>query len=222
MKSSASKLSAFVRVPFVAALSLLGVGLLVSCGDEATGPSDDFVVGAGEGFRTISEAVAAAPAGETIRVLRGTYGERVVLTKSIRLEGDGAIVDGQAGGLDGRGIGIHVLGVAGVQISGLTVQNFERGIVLENATGARIVGNEVRNNTNKTAQTSPPLAPGVTPYEGIVLLGSNNNTVLSNFVHDNGHDGVMLAEGSSGNLVRFNVITDNGRQTNPGATGPFG
>jgi len=222
MSSPTSTTAKFAKAPLIATLSLLGGGLLVSCGDDATGPSDDFVVGAGEGFRTISEAVAAAPAGETIRVLRGTYGERIVLTKAVRLEGAGAILDGQAGGLDGRGIGIHVLGVAGVQISGLTVQNYERGIVLENATGARIVGNEVRNNTNKSAQTSPPLATGVTPYEGIVLLASSNNTVLSNFVHDNGHDGVMLADSSSGNLVRFNVITDNGRQTSPGVTGPFG
>lgn len=205
------------------ALALVGAGFLVACKDDPTGPSGRLVVGEGQDFRTIAEAVQAAPAGATIQVLRGTYGERIVITKPLKLESEGrATLDGQAGGLDGRGIGIHVLGAAGVEISGFTVQNFERGIVLENASGCRIVGNEVRNNDNRTAQTSPPLAPGVTPYEGIVLIASNNNTVRSNFIHDNGHDGVMLSDGSSANEVAFNVITDNGRQTAPGTTGPFG
>ena len=197
------------------------VAMTIRCGGggNVSGPSTFYHAGIGGNYATIAEALTAAPAGSIIRVMPGIHAERIVITKAgTRLLGSGApIIEGAS--IGGSGIGIHVQGVGNVEISGLTVQNFERGIVLEGVTNSLVMNNEVRTNTNKSANTSPPLAPFVTPYEGIVLFASSGNQILDNFVHDNGHDGIMLGDASNGNVIRDNRIASNGSQTTPGLFG---
>ena len=179
-----------------------------------------YVVGSEGNFRTISAALEAAPQGTEIEVQRGTYAERVVITKpGMILRGQSAVLDGTAGGLDGRGIGILIQGVADVEISGFTVRNFERGIVLRSATNTTLRANEVHANNSKTANTAPPLAPGVDLFEGVVLIGSSNNQIIENILRDNGHDGLMVTEGSRNNTIRANRVLNNGAQTTPGRFG---
>ncbi len=192
-----------------------------ACNQSKVTPTDIlYTVGVDGNYRTISAAVEAAPPGEVIEVHAGTYSERVVVSKpGMKLRGQSAIVDGSGGGLGGRGIGILVSGVADVEISGFTVRNFERGIVLQNATSTIVRRNDVYGNNSKAANTAPPLAPGVDLFEGVVLLGSSNNQVVDNMVHDNGHDGLQLAGGSRNNVIRSNRIANNGGQTTPGQFG---
>jgi parallel beta-helix repeat protein len=115
---------------------------------------------------TIQQLVDQARAGDTILVHPGSYTQRVVINKpGLKLQGDHAVLEGQGGGLGGTGFGIHIKGVSDVEVSGFTVQHFERGIVLENATNCRVRSNEVRENTAKTA---PPFVVGITSFEGIV------------------------------------------------------
>ena len=79
-----------------------------------------------------------------------------------------------------------------------------------NVTASTLSNNEVKNST---AKSSPPFTIGVTPWEGIVLIGSRNNQIVGNFSHDNGHDGLLITDGSSGNTVRNNRFSGNGMQT---------
>ncbi len=179
-----------------------------------------YVVGSDGNFRTITAALEAAPAGTTIEVRSGTYSERVVVSKAgMKLRGSGATLDGAAPGQNGRGIGILVANAADVEISGFTVRNFERGIVLENATNTILRNNNVHANNSRTASTAPPLAPGVDLFEGVVLIRSSNNQVIDNVIRDNGHDGIMITGGSRNNIIRANRITNNGAQTVPGQFG---
>ena len=199
---------------------------LVSGGSSACNSSTSpartdvlYVVGADGNFRTIAAALAAAPAGEVIEVRAGSYAERVVITKpGIKLRGVAAVVDG-TGVNGGRGIGIHVNGVADVEISGFTVRNFERGIVVENASNTVISRNEVHSNNSKTADTAPPLAPGVDLFEGLVLVASTGAQVTDNVLRNNGHDGLLIVGGSRNNIVRNNRMQNNGAQTVPGQFG---
>lgn len=187
-------------------------------GNDATAPGSIslYVVGAQGNFRSINTAMNAAPEGETIEVQAGTYGERVVVTKrGMKLRGMSAVLDGAL--LDGRGIGIHVNGAPDVELTGFTVRNFERGIVVENAANTR--ANEVHSNNSKDGSTAPPLAAGVSLFEGVVLIGATNAQITDNVLRNNGHDGLMITGGSRNNMVRGNRVLDNGAQTTPGRFG---
>lgn len=178
-------------------------------GTELAGPSPTaLTVGPGGTFARIQDAVDAAAAGATIVVLPGTYAEHVTVTKPVNLQANQAILDGLAGGLDGRYLGFHVLS-NDVEISGFVVQNFERGIVLDHVSNCRVRGNEVRNNTSKDPQ---PISTGVTKADGIVLMQVQNSVVAENFVHDNGNVGLGVWASSGGNSIRGNRVINNGTQ----------
>lgn len=201
---------------------VLACGAVLRCGSSKTAPSEValyIVGGPTPNFLTISAAIKAAPPGVVVEVHGGPIAERVVVDKpGIKLRGVSAILDGST--VDGgRGIGILVNGVPDVEVSGFTVRNFERGIVVQNATSAAILRNEVHSNTSKTANTAPPLAPGVDLFEGVVLLGATGTQVTDNILRNNGHDGLMIAGGSRDNVIRNNRILNNGAQTVPGQFG---
>lgn len=181
-------------------------------GRGPTSPSSGLVVGTTGDFAKIGDAINAARPGDTIRVLPGTYAERVVIDKpGLTLVAERAIVDGLAGGLDGTGFGIHVLGVNGVEIAGFVVQNFEVGIALEHARGSRIRENETRNNLDKQ--------PPNNFWEGIRLIASDDNEIRDNFSHRNGDSSLTLSDGSSRNVIRGNRLNDNGPQAGNGTCG---
>lgn len=198
----------------------LACAIAAGCNNKAGPGRTDvlYIVGSEGNFRSIAAALEAAPEGEVIEVRGGPYAERVVVTKrGIKLRGVSAVVDGA--GVGGTGIGIHVSNVSDVEVSGSTVRNFERGIVVQNSTNAVIRGNEVHSSNSKTAGTAPPLAPGVDLFEGMVLIGASNTQVTDNTLRDNGHDGLMITGGSRNNTVRGNRIRNNGAQTSPGRFG---
>jgi len=203
-----------------AAVTLACMGIL-GCGTATTSPSQvAYIVGGpAASFVSISAALQAAPPGEVVEVHGGPHAERIVIDKpGIKLRGVAAILDGWS--VDGgRGIGIHVNGVPEVEISGFVVRNFERGIVVQNAMGVVVRQNEVHSNNSKTANSAPPLAPGVDLFEGVVLLGAGGSQVFENILRNNGHDGLMIAGGSRNNVIRNNRILNNGAQTVPGQFG---
>lgn len=203
-----------------AAVAVAAAGITACNGTSPMSPAATlYVVSAGTdgNFPTVGAAMSAAPEGTVIEI-RGAIGERVVVTKrGIKLRGAAsAAIDGAL--LDGRGIGIHVR-APDVEVSGLIVRNFERGIVVENADNALIQGNEVHSSNSKTANSAPPLAPGVDLFEGVVLLGATSAQVTDNLLRNNGHDGLMILGGSRNNIVRNNRVLANGAQTEPGRFG---
>ena len=199
--------------------------LLVGCEDDVTGPQREHLISVPGDFSTIQAAVTAAEANDTIEVSAGTYTERVVISKSdltlLGLEDaagaqpilDGATVSG------GTEIGIHVVGtptapVSNVEIKDFEVRNFERGIVLENVERSRLLESELHDNTDKN-----PADGAFNLADGVVLISARFNTVRGNVSRNNGHDGFMLTNASSGNLIANNRAHDNGAQTMPGNNG---
>ena len=88
-------------------------------------------VGGDSEFQTISAAVAAANAGDTVLVAAGTYAEDVVIDKSIELLATGAVtIDGQNGQL---GAITLTSGVNDVRIDGFTVLGNNGNGAIENA-----------------------------------------------------------------------------------------
>jgi hypothetical protein len=49
---------------------------------------------------------------------------------------------------------------------------------------------------SKSGNTAPPLAAGVSLFEGVVLVGSRDTQVTENVLRNNGHDGLMITGGS--------------------------
>jgi parallel beta-helix repeat protein len=183
----------------------------IACGEPTPtepGPSSSLTVGPGATFTKIQSALDAAPARSTIKVLPGTYGEHVVITKSVTIEGQQAILDGLAGGLDGRYLGFEVK-ASNVEISGFVVQNFERGIVVDHVSSFRLRNSEIRNNLSKDP---PPISAGVTKSDGVVMLQVQDSEITGNFIHDNGSIGLLMNLSSSGNLVQNNRLINNGTQ----------
>jgi hypothetical protein len=172
------------------------------------GSLSNITVGRNEAFTRIQAALDAAASGATIVVLAGTYGERITITKPVKLEGRQAVMDGLAAGLDGRHIGIDVRADR-VEITGFTIQNYERGVVVQSAYNFRFHRNEVRNNLSKDP---PPISAGVTKSDGVILSNVQDSIVSDNFIHDNGSIGLSLGGGSGGNSVFGNRVENNGTQ----------
>jgi parallel beta-helix repeat protein len=159
-------------------------------------------------YATIQAAVGAASAGDTIMVAAGVYNENVVIsTSGLRLKAIGrAVIDGD--GLTGTGIlalGTAVQPLADVEVSGFEVRGFQRGIVLQFTTGARIRRNDIHDN-NKSP--GPPTA--LDQATGIDLVTAQSSDVSENSVHNNGAAGIQLRVGSTDNLVQANRIFENG------------
>jgi parallel beta-helix repeat protein len=168
-------------------------------------------------FAALQGAVNAAQPGDVIRVAAGTCCERVVITTSdLRIEAapaegtSGTILTGTCSEVAGLGYGFLVQGTAaapvtGVEISGFVVEGFETGFALVYAAHSRLHGNEARFN----ALVSCSSIPGANCSHGIVLQNSTFNEITENSLHDNGHLGIGLRNGSSNNLVRGNRLYDN-------------
>lgn len=182
-------------VAFLGAASLSGAG-----GQVLQVPGD---------YATIQSAVAAAHAGDTILVAAGIYSENVVVsTSGVRLLGTGDVV------LDGTGlsgIGIHFLGTAaepvtGAEVSNFEVRNFERGIILQWATEARVSLNYAHDNVDMSA-------PGLGDSTGIELLDTSASDVSHNAVSRNGLNGINVRLVSTENFVHHNRVLGNGWQS---------
>jgi hypothetical protein len=174
-------------------------------------------------YSTISAAVAAANAGDTVQVEQGTYAEQVVITKSIALVGANqanTIIDA-TGKVNGIYInGLDNPGLSGVSVRGFTVENANtEGILAQNVSGATISGNTVRSNDRAevTGAGCGTLRPFETNEaddcgEGLHLMGVDHSTVANNLVENNS-GGILVSDETAPN--HDNVITKNLVRDNP-------
>jgi nitrous oxidase accessory protein NosD len=133
----------------------MGLGLLSLCGVSSLAAATLCVNPSGKNgcSSSISAAVMAASAGDTIRVAEGTYKEQVIISKSISLvavENGESIIDarGWPNGIFINGMAAAPnAGVSGVLVSGFKIRNanFE-GILIANASDVTIVDNHVMDN----------------------------------------------------------------------------
>ncbi len=196
-------LSALVLVLGFAALTA-GPGSVSAAGPLYVAPS-----GSGGGscatpdYNTISAAVTAASAGDTIKVCPGTYAEKVVIDKvGVRLKAEGPlgavqlVNPGGAGPVFGLTIIADNVQVKGFEIYGFNGQHDASGIFVGGlfagdtanpADGAVIEHNNIHDNGN-----------------GIYLWQSNNNTIRHNEVHHS-----IDFDGSEGTgILSFNGFGD--------------
>lgn len=214
---------AFSPLAGVCLMSIVGFAMSAQAATQCVNPT-----GAGGCYKTISSAVSAASAGDTINVAAGTYKELVTIPESLSLIGAGAdhtIID--ATGLSNA---VYVNNpasaiVTNVVISGFTLENanFE-GLLINGASAVTVWGNYVINN-DKSLVPSPtaPACPGLTavyPFEGneqddcgeaIHLTNVSSSTVAYNLVENNA-GGILVTDDSGpthDNLIRKNIVKNN-------------
>lgn len=174
---------------------------------------------------TVSAALAAASAGDTIQVAPGTYKEDVVITKPVALLGSwrASIIDasGLANGIFINGMSAAPkTGISNVTVSGFTVHNanFE-GILVANATDVSLTSNLVTDN-NKSLNISAATCDKIPAFEtnegedcgeGIHLMATQYVSVIGNEVAWNS-GGILITDETGpnhGNLISGNNVHDN-------------
>lgn len=188
-------------------------------------------------YATIQAAVTAANANDVIELAEATYNERVVISKSLTIQGvnkTDCIVSGT--GLSGTGSGFYINnGVTGVTIKDLTIQNFvgngpngnagvyavggnnnltvKNTIIKDNVGGSGIYANGPINtvlfdgNTISGHTNVSGAARGIVIWNGL----KENITITNNEVFNNNCCGIELQEGSGTNVnISNNNVHDNG------------
>lgn len=175
-------------------------------------------------YSTIGAAVTAAKTNDVIQVSPGTYHEDVVI--GIPLSLVGAPYGNTTIDATGKSNGIYVdgydnPGLAGVVVSGLTVQNanFE-GILLTNVSDVTITNNKVLHN-DLALDISESLCPGQPAFEtlegddcgeGIHLSGVDHSIITNNVIENNA-GGILLSDDT--NATHDNLILGNTVENNP-------
>lgn len=184
--------------------------------------------GTGGCYSSISGAVAAASAGDTVNVAPGTYTEDVVIGKSIALLGAGA----EATKIDASGLangvyidGIDHAGLKAVIVSGFTIANAKfEGLLATNASDVTIRDNELTGNDKGIVlpggSSSETSCPGIPAFEtgesfdcgeAVHLSGIDHSVIEGNTV--SGNAGGILVSDDTGptfdNLISHNVVRRN-------------
>ena len=172
----------------------------------------------GSAFRTVTEALAAARSGDTIRLTSGVYQEDLTLDRTIHLEGVGKPR------LRGSGRGsVIVVNAPGCTVRGLVIehcgndlQNEDSGILLRSS-GNRVENNDVldilygiylygaQQNIirGNTIRGRPELEMGERGA-GLHLWNSPDNLIENNRIYQT-RDGLYI-QSSPGNTIRHNRV----------------
>jgi hypothetical protein len=177
--------------------------------------------GTGGCYKTISAAVTAAAANDTINVMAGTYSEYVAVSKPLHIIGSDpntTIVD--AAGLPNafNVDGLNNPGLANVSIRNFTVQNanFE-GIVATNTSFLDLSNNIAMNNDRSLNNGQCPGLPDWETSEsedcgeGIHLDAVDHSVIVSN-VSANNAGGILISDETGvnhDNLIARNKVHDN-------------
>ncbi len=157
-------------------------------------------------YSTIQAAIDAATSGDVISVSNGTYNERLVITKSLTLQGANeatTIIDGSTFTSAGRGILINN-GVTNVTIQNLTVQNFIGSDGNTHGGIYAIGGNNYLTIQNVTIKDNRGTS---TSGSGFYANGPIDNVVLDH-VTSSGHypvaRGIVIWNGLKSNITITN------------------
>jgi hypothetical protein len=202
------------------------VALLVLAGNLSAATLCVNPHGSGGCESTITAAIAAASAGDTIEVQQGSYSP-ITITKSLSLvaaPGAKPSIDatGKSNGILISGIAATPkTGIANVLVSGFEIHgaNFE-GILVINASNVTLLDNHVQQN-NKALDPSAGMCPNIPAFEtseqmdcgeGIHLMAVNHSFVMRNLVENNS-GGILITDETgptTANLVKGNIVHDNG------------
>ncbi len=206
-------------------------------------------------YESIQKAVNEAPEGSVIRVCSGTYHEQVTInTPNLSLRAQGKVLLVKPTASSGPAYGFTVLG-AHTTISGFTITGFTQtrsagiwvnnaagaelgsnliygncnGILISNATGTSILGNNVSQNPYPDAASVTP-QPGIPPPPsepsdncnlpfdsqspgadgyGVKSDGAGNSMIRRNDVQQNGACGIQLRSDGGGSRISENHLFAN-------------
>jgi parallel beta-helix repeat protein len=174
-------------------------------------------------YSSISAAVAAASAGDTVNVGPGVYRETVVVNKPLSLVGTKPLItivdaEGQPNAFNIDGL--NNPGLSNVTITGFTARNAQfEGIVITNATFVNVWNNVVSGN-DKALDLDTFTCPGLPTWEtsesedcgeGIHLNAVDHSTIVSNLVQRNA-GGILMSDETGvthDNLISQNTVHDN-------------
>ena len=146
-----------------------------------------------EDYKTIQGAIDAANPGDTITIAPSIYHESLIINKTLTILGRIGSEPVFAGG--GTGIAITLLsGASGTIIAGITVTNWDQGVLIVNATSCKIYST-IMSQMNKN---------------GITVMGTTaaNNNIYSNIFQNNAI-AVNLTASSTSNTIYKNIIISN-------------
>jgi len=155
-------------------------------------------------YITIQAAISAASPGATIFVAAGTYGENIIVDKSVSIKGAGAentIVEGFNGNTaftiyaDNVSIsGFTIMGANNVWKNGILVSEADNvsiinniieynayGVFLENSNGVKIINNIIRYSDAPRAVLGSRLNNG----SGIIVWDNSGGVNLNNLIRGN-------------------------------------
>lgn len=162
----------------------------------------------------LQAAIDAAAPGDTLEVAPGAY-DKIVLTKSLNLVGNGALIT--AGDRDAC-VSVEA---DGVSISGFVVRNGFYGIKLNSVKGCRVSGNTVTHCVQPgiallfsdrniiTGNNASFNGLGGEGWYGIYLSNSNDNLLADNAAYGNGAYGINLFPSCNNNTITGNVLKGN-------------
>ncbi|MCL2260403.1 MAG: OmpA family protein [Fibromonadales bacterium] len=163
-------------------------------------------------YKTITDALGNADAGDTVFVKRGVYNENVTLIMDVVLKGEDPLTTI----IDGGRRGPAVMGVTESEISHFTIRNGLEGVLCENTGGLYIHNNIILDNhaTGIAAFISlPEIANNVVygnRWSGILAWGAKSldSKIEQNVVLRNGYSGLAL-KGPSNVVVVNNIFMEN-------------
>lgn len=215
LKVTAVQLARFLSI-ITGVLGIMTISTLALGGSAAAATLCVNQGGTGGCLASIQAAVAAASAGDTIRVAEGTYYEDVSVTKPLFLVGaheHNTIID--ATGLVN---GIAITGTSDVGVTGFTVKNAETaGIWITNSSRVTISSNIVEDNDKGLIPGPPPTCPALngTPFaqgeafdcgEGVFLSAVDHSVLSGNTVTGNA-GGILITDDTG--PTHDNFISDN-------------
>jgi len=163
-------------------------------------------------YKTITDALGNADAGDTVFVKRGVYNENITLIMDVVLKGEDPLTTI----IDGGRRGPTVMGVTESEISHFTIRNGLEGVLCENTGGLYMHNNIVLDNhsTGIAAFISlPEIANNVVygnRWSGILAWGAKSldSKIEHNVVLRNGYSGLAL-KGPSNVVVVNNIFMEN-------------
>lgn len=204
------------NVPARAARLVLGAAALALgwAGAQEAAPGATTSVACDQGA-SLAEAVAEAEAGATLQVA-GTCAESVVVrVDDLTLDGGGsAVVDAEGT----EAPALHVDGAQGVTVRGMTVENGQHGLLVENLATLTLEDVTSRDNASHGVEVihSDVDATGLTSHDnGRVGLIVNRNSQLrvdGARLEDNGISGLVVYSSALVRLEERNVVRGNAGQ----------
>jgi parallel beta-helix repeat protein len=168
-------------------------------------------------FCTIGRAANIAVAGDTVRVLAGTYAETVKPNKNgsdgspiTYSAAPGVIVTGETGNATNGGA-FRLYAKSYIVIDGFTINGTaDYGIIVTSSSQITLKNNHVSNSGS-------PTSAGL--RSGIYFTATTDSFIIGNITDHNTFDGIRLNNASNNNWIEKNISYGNATQISSNATG---